>query len=232
MSFTTCSSGLIGLVLPDDREVQLLVETKRARHLHQSGISSEECPMRSRPAAWPRVAGCMRGRAWRAIPPNDYAGGKVIMTSYQELTAKSKCSPPLKEVINLDPGGRSHPEVCSLHDSWRQEVEDGFYSPYFSMCTLSDSPPPRRECEGLLTSASLHSSGVPWRRRAQTQSSAGRGYSKSNEARHWCFGPHAEPLEKPLWDPHSGILGQNGQLWSFREEENFWADGRNMCIKE
>lgn len=24
-------------VLPDDRDVQLLVETKRARHLHQSG---------------------------------------------------------------------------------------------------------------------------------------------------------------------------------------------------
>ncbi|KAF6724661.1 hypothetical protein FQA47_009662 [Oryzias melastigma] len=161
------------------------------------------------------------------------------MTSYQELTAKSKCSPPLKEVINLDPGGGSHPEVCSLHDSWRQEVEAGFDSPSFSLCTLSDSPPPPpRECEGLLTSAFLHSSGVPWRRRAQEQRSAGRGYSMSNEARHWCFGPHAEPLKKPQrspqWDSRperTSLLFQGGRKLLSRWEEHVRPGGKQQMAQ-
>lgn len=55
----------------DNRDVQLLAETGRARHLHQSGscwFSSEEGP-HGRPAAWPSVTERMRGRAWSGNPP-------------------------------------------------------------------------------------------------------------------------------------------------------------------
>lgn len=47
VSFSTCSLDFISVVLSDDRDVQLLAETRRARHLHQSGTAVS--PLRNVP---------------------------------------------------------------------------------------------------------------------------------------------------------------------------------------
>lgn len=123
----------------------------------------------------------------------------MIMTSYQELTAEGESSPLFtgccraKEVINLDPDCRTHPELCSRDEEGRLEgeVASGFNSQQPCYLTLSDtltlcsslhSPPPPLPSpgtvDGFTAPACPHSSRVPWRRRAQ--GSPGRGYCASN----------------------------------------------------
>ncbi|XP_035512310.1 homeobox protein Hox-C1a [Morone saxatilis] len=126
------------------------------------------------------------------------------MTSYQELTAEGESSPLFtgccraKEVINRDLEGRTHPELGSRDEEGKLEAEvaSGFNTPHpryltlsnsLTLCTSLDSPPPPppppppcETLEGFSTPACPHSSRVPWRCRAQGQSSPGRGYSASN----------------------------------------------------
>ncbi|KAM3617164.1 uncharacterized protein V6R79_003110 [Siganus canaliculatus] len=144
------------------------------------------------------------------------------MTSYQELTAEGESSPLFtgccraKEVINRDLDGSTHPELCSRDEEGKLEFEvaSGFNAQHSRYLTLSntltlcaslDSPPPpaRYETlEGFSTPACPHSSRVPWRCRAQGQSSTGRGYCVSN---------HSETLQSvlgPLPD-HIQVDSQN-----------------------
>ncbi|XP_067449712.1 homeobox protein Hox-C1a [Thunnus thynnus] len=139
------------------------------------------------------------------------------MTSHQELTAEGESSPLFtgccraKEVINLDLGGRTHPELGSREEGELEvEVASGFNSPHpryltlsncLTLCTSSDSPPPPpppcETLEGFSTPACPHSSRVPWRCKEQGQGSPGRGYCASNniEARHSGFGSLAEQIQ-------------------------------------
>lgn len=119
------------------------------------------------------------------------------MTSYKELTAEGESSPLFtgcrraKEVINRDPGGRTHPELASGGDEeGKLEVKAASgitaprprYSTLSNSCTFWDNSPPPA-CETPESSAPLacpHSSRVPWRCRAQEQGSPGRGLCASN----------------------------------------------------
>uniref|UniRef100_UPI0037E84A5F homeobox protein Hox-C1a n=1 Tax=Semicossyphus pulcher TaxID=241346 RepID=UPI0037E84A5F len=139
------------------------------------------------------------------------------MTSYQELTAEGESSPLFtgccraKEVTNLDPDCRTHPELCSRDEEGRLEGEvgSGFNSTQPRYLTLSnsltlstslDSPPPPLNLSGTLDGFSApacpHSSRVPWRRRAQGQGSPGRGYCASN---------NDETVESEVWSPTEQI---------------------------
>ena len=125
------------------------------------------------------------------------------MTSYQELTAEEQASLLFtdfcraKEVINLESGGRSPPELCCHHEEGKLELEapSGFYSPYLTELTSPDSPPAHPQCEtheGFSTPASLHSSRVPWRCRAHD--SQGCKHSYNNDTRHIGFGSLSEQI--------------------------------------
>ncbi|CAJ1085165.1 homeobox protein Hox-C1a [Xyrichtys novacula] len=142
------------------------------------------------------------------------------MTSYQELTAEGESSPLFtgccraKEVINLDPDCRTHPELCSRGEEGK--VTSGFNSrqPHYltlsnslTLCSSLDSPPPPLPPPGTLDGFSApacpHSSRVPWRRRAQGQGSPGRGYcaSSNEETGQSGFGSPTEQIQ---------ICSQNG----------------------
>ncbi|KAK1898590.1 Homeobox protein Hox-C1a [Dissostichus eleginoides] len=142
------------------------------------------------------------------------------MTSYQVLTAEGKSSPLFtgccraKEVINRDLNGRTLPELDSHDVEGKLEVEvaSGFNTPHpryltlsnsLTLCTSLDSPPPPppppcEALEGFSTPACPHSSGVPWRCRAQGQGSAGRGSycaSNNNETLQSGFGSLTETIQ-------------------------------------
>lgn len=173
-------------------------------------FSSEECP-HGRPAAWPRVTGCMRRNNVQWL-----CRGEVIMTSYQELTAAGESSPLFtgccraKEVISRDLGGRTYPERGNLTEEGKLELEvaSGFNSPrppyltFFDslpLCTSSDSPPPPPTlCEPLedfSTPACPHSSRVPWRRREQGQGAPGREHCASSNSARPFFGSLTEQIQ-------------------------------------
>ncbi|XP_034552177.1 homeobox protein Hox-C1a [Notolabrus celidotus] len=136
------------------------------------------------------------------------------MTSYQELTAEGESSPLFtgccraKEVINLDPDCRTHPELCSSDEEGRLEgeVASGFNSQLpryltlsnsLTLCSSLDSPPPPGTLDGFSAPACPQSPRVPWRRRAQGQGSPGRGYcaSNSNETGQSGFGSPTEQIQ-------------------------------------
>uniref|UniRef100_A0A3Q1JQZ6 Homeobox domain-containing protein n=1 Tax=Anabas testudineus TaxID=64144 RepID=A0A3Q1JQZ6_ANATE len=143
------------------------------------------------------------------------------MTSYQELTAEGESSPLFtgccraKEVISRDLGGRTHPELGSLEEEGKLDLEvaSGFNSPhprYFTfsdslaLCTSSDSPPPPPPpppCETLedfSTPACPHSSRVPWRCKEQGQDadvSPGREYCASNNYTRHFLGSLTEQIQ-------------------------------------
>ncbi|KAF3696901.1 Homeobox protein Hox-C1a [Channa argus] len=141
------------------------------------------------------------------------------MTSHQELTAEGENSPLFtgccraKEVTSVDLGGRSHPQLGSLDEEGKLDLEvtSGFNSPHsryltlsdsLALCTSSDSPPPPpppppcETLEGFTKPACPHSSRVPWRCRAQGQDSPGRRYCASNnERRPSGFGSSNEQIQ-------------------------------------
>lgn len=85
-------------------------------------------------------------------PSNDYAGGEVVMTSYQELTAEGESSPLFtgccraKEVINRDLDGKTHPEPGDEDGKLEFELSARYprYLTVYNSLTLGtslDSPP-------------------------------------------------------------------------------------------
>nr|XP_015823414.2 homeobox protein Hox-C1a [Nothobranchius furzeri] len=119
------------------------------------------------------------------------------MTSYHELTAERETNPQLtescraKEVINLDLGGGTHPELCSRQQEQLQGEEAAdFFPPCLTPCTLSGSPPPLPhppQCETLGGFCSPASSRVPWR---CTRAHGCPGRADPNEIQqNCCFGP-------------------------------------------
>ncbi|KAM9752556.1 uncharacterized protein ACNS7B_009008 [Menidia menidia] len=133
------------------------------------------------------------------------------MTSYQELTAEEQSSLLFtdffraKEVINLEVGGGSHPELRRCQEEGKQEVEapSGFYSACLTGLTSPDSPPPpppeplRGSTGGCCAPASLHSWRVPRRLRAHSSPGGGRAHGEAGQSG---FGSSPEHVQTSLND--------------------------------